>query len=138
MTSPFFSPITVGAFDFPNRIVMAPMTRSRSDDEGRMPGYAADYYRRRCRPRSRRSFPLQLWHTGRISHPDLHGGERPVAPSAIRPEGQAFTKDGMQDHVEPRALETDEIPAIVADYRRAGKNAWAAGFPEATASRARR
>jgi len=44
----------------------------------------------------------------------------------------------MQDHVEPRALETDEIPAIVADYRRAGENAWAAGFPEATASRARR
>ena len=73
-------------------------------------------------------FVLQLWHTGRISHPDLHGGERPVAPSAIRPEGQAFTKDGMQDHVEPRALETDEIPAIVQDYRRAAENAKAAGF----------
>jgi N-ethylmaleimide reductase len=64
-------------------------------------------------------FLLQLWHTGRISHPDLHGGDKPVAPSAIRPEGQAYTKDGMKDHVEPRALQTDEIPAIVEDYRRA-------------------
>jgi N-ethylmaleimide reductase len=67
-------------------------------------------------------FLLQLWHTGRISHPDLHGGDKPVAPSAIRPKGQAFTNDGMKDHVEPRALETDEIPAIVADYRRAAEN----------------
>ena len=73
-------------------------------------------------------FILQLWHTGRISHPDLHEGERPVAPSAIRPEGQAFTQDGMKDHVEPRALETAEIPAIVEDYRRAAENARAAGF----------
>ena len=52
-------------------------------------------------------FLLQLWHTGRISHPDLHDGDKPVAPSAIRPEGQAFTKDGMKDHVEPRALATE-------------------------------
>jgi hypothetical protein len=74
---------------------------------------------RRRGPRSWRSILPQLWHTGRISHPDLHGGEKPVAPSAIRPEGQAFTQDGMKDHVEPRALTADEIPAIVEDYRRA-------------------
>ena len=48
MTSPFFSPIAVGDFDLPNRIVMAPMTRSRSDDEGRVPAYAADYYAQRA------------------------------------------------------------------------------------------
>jgi N-ethylmaleimide reductase len=168
MSSPFFSPIAVGDFDLPNRIVMAPMTRSRSDDEGLVPGYAADYYAQRAdaalviseatnlsaqavgyaltpgiwsdrqveawkpvvdavHDRGGR-FLLQLWHTGRISHPDLHDGDKPVAPSAIRPEGQAFTKDGMKDHVEPRALETDEIPAIVEDYRRAAENAKAAGF----------
>ncbi|MCI1020594.1 alkene reductase, partial [Microbacterium sp. C5A9] len=34
MTSPFFSPVTVGDLELPNRIVMAPMTRSRSDDDG--------------------------------------------------------------------------------------------------------
>lgn len=73
-------------------------------------------------------FLLQLWHTGRISRPDLHGGQTPVAPSAIRPEGQAFTNDEMKDRVEPRALETGEIPAIVEDYRRAAENAQAAGF----------
>ena len=71
---------------------------------------------------------LQLWHTGRISHPDLHGGALPVAPSALKPEGQAFTNDGLKDHVTPRALETDEIPAIVEDYRRAAQNAQEAGF----------
>jgi N-ethylmaleimide reductase len=168
MPSPFFSPIAVGDFELPNRIVMAPMTRSRSDDEGLVPGFASDYYAQRAdaalviseatnispqavgyaltpgiwsdrqveawkpvvdavHDRGGR-FLLQLWHTGRISHPDLHDGEKPVAPSAIRPEGQAFTKDGMKDHVEPRALATDEIPAIVEDYRRAAENAQAAGF----------
>jgi N-ethylmaleimide reductase len=72
---------------------------------------------------------LQLWHTGRISHPSLQpGGALPVAPSAIRPDGQAFTNDGMQDHVTPRALETDEIPSIVADYAHAARRAKDAGF----------
>ncbi|MFV0114199.1 alkene reductase, partial [Staphylococcus aureus] len=67
---------------------------------------------------------LQLWHTGRISHPELQpGGELPVSASAIKPEGTAFTQDGMKPHVTPRALETDEIPGIVADYRRAAENA---------------
>ncbi len=27
----------------------------------------------------------QLWHVGRISHPDFHNGELPLAPSAINP-----------------------------------------------------
>ena len=72
---------------------------------------------------------LQLWHTGRISHPDLQpGGGLPVAPSAIKPAGQAFTATGMQDHVTPRALETDEIPGIVNDYRHAAQCSKDAGF----------
>jgi N-ethylmaleimide reductase len=71
---------------------------------------------------------LQLWHTGRISHPDLHGGELPVSASAVKPTGQAFTRDGMKDFVTPRALRIDEIPAVIEDYRHAASNAMAARF----------
>src|SRR5512134_2747750 len=72
---------------------------------------------------------LQLWHVGRISHPSLQpDGALPVAPSAIRPEGNAFTYEGLQPFVTPRALETAEIPAIVEQYRAAAANALAAGF----------
>jgi len=70
----------------------------------------------------------QLWHCGRISHPDYHGGELPVAPSAIQPAGQAFTYEGLKDFVTPRALETDEISGIVEQYRHAAVRAKAAGF----------
>jgi N-ethylmaleimide reductase len=72
---------------------------------------------------------LQLWHVGRISHPDLQpGGALPVAPSAIRPAGQVFTGQGMKDFVMPRALRTEELPALVATYVRAARNAMDAGF----------
>ncbi len=70
----------------------------------------------------------QLWHCGRISHPDYHGGELPVAPSAIRPAGQASTCEGLKDFVMPRALETAEIPGIIEQYRRAAACAIPAGF----------
>jgi N-ethylmaleimide reductase len=72
---------------------------------------------------------IQLWHVGRISHPDLQPkGATPVAPSALRPAGQAITFTGMQDYVMPRALETAEIPGVVAAFVQAAKNAMAAGF----------
>lgn len=72
---------------------------------------------------------IQLWHVGRISHPDLQpGGALPVAPSAIRPAGQAFTYEGPKDFVTPRALAAGEIPGIVEAYARAVRNARAAGF----------
>ena len=71
----------------------------------------------------------QLWHVGRISHPDLQpGGAVPVAPSAIRPAGDAFTATGMQPFVTPRALEADEIQVIVAQYAAAARNSLQAGF----------
>jgi len=71
----------------------------------------------------------QLWHVGRISHPDLQpGGAIPVAPSAIRPEGEAVTASGMQPFVTPRALERDEIQDIAAQYVTAARNALQAGF----------
>jgi N-ethylmaleimide reductase len=72
---------------------------------------------------------LQLWHVGRISHPSLQpDGALPVAPSAIAPAGQAWTLDGMKPYVTPRALDTAELPGLVAQYRDGAANAKAAGF----------
>ncbi|MFW6350269.1 MAG: alkene reductase [Thiohalospira sp.] len=74
----------------------------------------------------------QLWHVGRISRPELQpGGERPVAPSAIQPEGAMVfisAESGMVDVLEPRALETEEIPGIIDQFRAGAENAREAGF----------
>lgn len=72
---------------------------------------------------------LQLWHVGRISHPSLQpDGALPQAPSAIKPAGQVYTYQGMQDYVTPHALTLAEIATIIEQYRSAAKNALAAGF----------
>ena len=72
---------------------------------------------------------LQLWHVGRISHVDLQkDGAAPVAPSAIAAKGKTFVNNGFVDVSAPRALELDEIPGIITDYRKAAANAIAAGF----------
>ncbi len=70
----------------------------------------------------------QLWHVGRVSHPDFHNGELPVAPSALPVEGEAFTHNGKVKVVTPRALELRELPGIVAQFQKAAENAKAAGF----------
>jgi len=70
----------------------------------------------------------QLWHVGRVSHPDFHAGALPVAPSALPVEGEAFTSNGKVKIPTPRALETRELPVIVDQFRRAAENAKAAGF----------
>lgn len=72
---------------------------------------------------------LQLWHVGRISHPSFQpGAALPVAPSAIRPEGDVTTLDGPRPFVTPRALETQEIAGVVEQYRSAAGHARDAGF----------
>jgi N-ethylmaleimide reductase len=73
---------------------------------------------------------LQLWHCGRASHVSFHeNGELPVAPSAIKISGDfGHTPIGKQPYETPRALETEEIPAIVEDYRRGADLAKSAGF----------
>jgi len=71
---------------------------------------------------------LQLWHVGRISHPDFHGGALPVAPSAINPDADVYTPKGPAKTVTPRALETAEIALIVDQFRDGAVNAQAAGF----------
>jgi len=167
--SDLFQPVQFGPYTLSNRIVMAPLTRSRAQ-KGDIPSLLApEYYRQRATagliiaeatqisPQGKgyaftpgiynsaqvegwkpvtqavheeggRIF-LQLWHVGRISHPALQpNGELPVAPSAIRPEGNAFTEEGFVPFVTPRALETAEIPAISEQYRVASHYALAAGF----------
>jgi len=169
-SSDLFDPVHLGPYTLKNRIVMAPLTRSRADDAG-VPGeLQKTYYAQRAgaglivteatnisaqgkgyirtpgiwtkeqvegwklttkavHDKGGRIF-LQLWHVGRVSHPDLQpGGALPVAPSAVRAENQqAYTYEGFKPLVTPRALETDEIPGIVADYAHAAQCAKDAGF----------
>lgn len=166
--SRLLSPIKLGSLELRNRLVMAPMTRSRALEGGLANPLAADYYAQRASaglivseatqvspqgvgyirtpgihsPEQVEAWRrvtdavheagglifAQLWHVGRVSHPDFHGGELPVAPSALRPEGEVFTWNGRTQMVTPRALETDEIPGIVEDFRQGAINADAAGF----------
>jgi len=169
MALTLFSPVQLGPYTLPNRIVMAPMTRNRADPGNAPTALNATYYAQRAtaglivtegsqispqglgfpgtpgihsdeqiagwklvtdavHAKGGRIF-LQLWHVGRISHPTLQpGGARPVAPSAIRPEGKLWAGTGMLPFETPRALETEEIPGIVADFRAGAANALAAGF----------
>ena len=164
-----FTPIRVGPLALNNRIVMAPLTRSRAGPGNVPTQLNALYYAQRASagfiiseatqiaPEGQGyiSTPgiysaeqiegwkcvtkavhvanghivLQLWHVGRISHPSFQpGGAAPVAPSAIRPNAQAFTAKGLEPIPTPRALETNEIARIVEQYAHAARNAIAAGF----------
>ena len=71
---------------------------------------------------------IQLWHVGRVSHPDLLGGALPVAPSALPVEGSVHTPDGKKPIPVPRALETSEVSDIIRQFRQAAENARMAGF----------
>jgi N-ethylmaleimide reductase len=166
--SDLFSPVKLGSIAMSNRMVMAPLTRNRSNMEGVPQDINVTYYQQRASagliiteatPISAmgHGYPLlpgiytdaqvagwkkvtdavhakggkiviQLWHVGRISHPSLLNGATPVAPSAIKPAGKAFTFDGLVDYVEPRALDASELPDIVADYVHATQCALKAGF----------
>lgn len=71
---------------------------------------------------------LQLWHVGRISDPFYLNGELPVAPSAIAAEGHVSLVRPQKAYEVPRALALDEIPGVVAAYRKGAENAKRAGF----------
>ena len=170
-----FAPVVVAGHELPHRVVMAPMTRSRSTQPGDVPNAMnARYYAQRASaalivteasqisPQGKgysftpgiysaeqiagwrlvteavhaaggRIF-LQLWHVGRMSHPDFHDGELPVAPSAVPFDGQIWKVDAatgvgaMVACPTPRALTREEIGSIVEDFRRAARNAMLAGF----------
>jgi N-ethylmaleimide reductase len=170
---PLFQPYHLGQLALPNRVLMSPLTRSRSSQPGDIPNdMNARYYQQRASaglifseatqvsPQGKGyaftpgihsqeqiegwkkvtgavhmaggRIHMQLWHVGRISHPDLQpNGEKPVAPSAIKPEGaRTFISadSGMVDIPEPRALETSEMTDIVEQFRQGALNAKEAGF----------
>ncbi len=162
-------PVRIGAYELPNRVFMAPMTRSRADNPENAPTeLIAEYYRQRAaagliitegsqvskqavgyvntpgiysqaqvegwklvtgavHEKGGHIF-IQLWHVGRVSHPDFHEGSLPVAPSAINPHDRSYTPQGFKETVTPHALTIDEIHAITDDFRKAALNAMAAGF----------
>ncbi|MGK7905325.1 MAG: alkene reductase [Hormoscilla sp.] len=171
MRSPaLISPFDLGGLPLKNRVVMAPMTRSRAGVE-RMPNaLMAEYYAQRAtasliiteatviskQANGWQNTPgiysdeqavawkqivdavhaqgtpifLQLWHCGRASHTSFQeNGELPVAPSALKLNAEYIhTPIGKQPYETPRALETEEIPLIVSDYRQAAVRAKFAGF----------
>lgn len=72
---------------------------------------------------------LQLWHGGRACHSLLNRGAQPVAPSPVAiANDEIHTPEGKKPYETPRELRDDELPGIVAGFRRAAENAHAAGF----------
>lgn len=71
---------------------------------------------------------IQLWHVGRISHPDFHNGELPLAPSAINPNEKSYTPEGFKETVTPKAMSLEEIKQTIEDFKNGAKNAMEAGF----------
>ena len=71
---------------------------------------------------------LQLWHMGRLVHPDFLGGQPPVSASVTTAPGDAHTVSGKKPYEQARALELGEIPRVIGDYVHAAKNAMRAGF----------
>ena len=71
---------------------------------------------------------IQLWHVGRMSHPDFHDGELPLAPSAINPNAKSFTPNGFKDTVTPKAMTKEDIKTTISDFKKAAENAVEAGF----------
>ena len=72
---------------------------------------------------------IQLWHVGRISHVSLQpGGQAPVSSTAKQAQCKTYIAGGFADVSAPRALRTEEIPGVVAQYRRAAELAMEAGF----------
>jgi N-ethylmaleimide reductase len=167
--SQLFTSVRVGLYSLPNRLVMAPMTRSRADDDGVLSDLVTTYYAQRASAGliiTEGVFPsamgksyvrssgietealkaawsrvteavharggrisMQLMHCGRISHPSLlPEAALPVAPSAIKPEGQTWTGSGQVDFVTPRELSVPEIAEVVEEYRFATRRALEAGF----------
>jgi len=166
---PLLESLTIGDLTLANRLIMAPMTRSRADNQEKAPtDLHAEYYKQRAsagliitegsqisqeavgyintpgihskaqvegwkkvtkavHDEGGKIF-IQLWHVGRISHPDFHEGKLPLAPSAINPKAKSFTPKGFKDTVTPKEMSIPEIKQTIEDFKNAASNAWEAGF----------
>ncbi|WP_237680815.1 oxidoreductase [[Erwinia] mediterraneensis] len=71
---------------------------------------------------------VQIGHCGAVSHPDLHGGKLPLAPSAVSVEQPVFTPDGFKTSPIPRAMTPGDIARTIGDYAHATRLAQKAGF----------
>jgi N-ethylmaleimide reductase len=169
MTYRLLEPFRLHDLELRNRVVMAPLTRSRSGPDRVPNATMAEHYAQRSsaglivseattispqangwlespgiytdameagwrlitntvHARGGRIF-LQLWHMGRASHSDFHGGRPPVSASAVRISGDGIhTPVGKQPYETPRSVETHEVAAVVADYAAAAARARVAGF----------
>ncbi len=164
-----FDPLKLGALQLSNRIIMAPLTRSRATPDARVPTQLQEeYYVQRAGAGliiseatsvspmgvgyaatpgiwsdeqtagwkkitqavhdAGSKMVLQLWHVGRVSDPLFLNGALPEAPSAVRPAGRVSLVRPEKEFVTPRALEREEIPAIIGAFRRGAENALKAGF----------
>ena len=162
------SPLTLGELKLKNRVVMAPLTRSRATADRVPTAMMAEYYAQRASAgliiseatviseeangylntpglftdaqvegwklvtdavHARDGLIVaQLWHVGRVSHPDLLNGETPVAASAVQQAGHVSLLRPKREYVVPRALEISEIQAIVEQYKQSAIKAKQAGF----------
>lgn len=162
------SPLILGDLHLKNRVIMAPLTRSRATIDRVPTAMMAEYYAQRAsagliiseatviseQANGYLNTPglftdaqvegwklttqavhdkgglivAQLWHVGRVSHPDLLGGETPVSASAVQQAGQVSLLRPKRDYVAPRALEISEIKTIVEQYKQAAIRAKDAGF----------
>ena len=167
---PLLQPYIIGDLQLSNRIVMAPMTRSRAQNEAYAPTEDLHvlYYTQRATAGliitegsqvSKQAVGyintpgiysaeqvngwkkvtesvhdaggkifIQLWHVGRISHPDFHNGDLPLAPSAINPNAKSFTPEGFKDTVTPKEMTLADIKTTISDFQKAAENAIEAGF----------
>ncbi len=163
-------PLKMGDLELPNRVIMAPMTRSRAENAKNAPTeyLHVEYYTQRAtagliitegaqvseravgyihtagihnkeqiegwkkvtksvHDAGGRIF-IQLWHVGRISHPDFHDGNLPLAPSAINANEKVYTPDGFKKTETPKEMTVEEIHETKAEFVQAAKNAVEAGF----------
>jgi 2,4-dienoyl-CoA reductase-like NADH-dependent reductase (Old Yellow Enzyme family) len=162
------SPLTLGALELKNRVIMAPLTRNRATADRVPTPMMVDYYAQRAsagliiseatviseEANGYLNTPglfteaqvegwkkvtqavhekggliiAQLWHVGRVSHPDLLNGETPVSASAVQQAGHVSLLRPKRPYVLPRPLEVSEIHAITEQYKQAAIRAKEAGF----------
>ena len=164
----FVSPIQFGELKLKNRVVMAPLTRSRATADRVPTELMAEYYAQRAsagliiaeatviseEANGYENTPglftdaqvegwkkvtdavhakdglivSQLWHVGRVSHPDLLNGETPVSASTVQQAGHVSLLRPKRPYVLPRALEISEIHTITEQFKQAAIRAKEAGF----------
>lgn len=162
------SPLTLGALELKNRVIMAPLTRNRATADRVPTPMMVEYYAQRAsagliiseatviseEANGYLNTPglftdaqvegwkkvtqavhekgglivAQLWHVGRVSHPDLLNGETPVSASAVQQAGHVSLLRPKRPYVLPRPLEISEIHAITEQYKQAAIRAKEAGF----------